>query len=66
MIPVTGEVAMVNPNLVCSLDTNVIPRSKNLSNLDVANNNIILVENAKTNTRESWGWVSSMSHKTEQ
>jgi len=55
MIPVTGEVAMVNPNLVCSLDTNVIPRGKNLSNLDVANNNIILVENAKTNTRESWG-----------
>jgi len=53
MIPVTGEVAMVNPNLVCSLDTNVVPRGKDLGNLDVANDNIILVENTKTNTRES-------------
>ena len=43
---------MVDPNLVCSLNTNVITRSENLGNFDIADDNVVLVENTKTNTRE--------------
>lgn len=46
---------MVDPNLMSGLNTDgVTSRSQDLGNLDVADNDIVDVDDTKTNTVEHW------------
>lgn len=54
MVPVTGEVDVVDPDLVSGLDTKSITNiGKDLGDLDVTDDNVALLENTETNTVES-------------
>jgi hypothetical protein len=54
MVPVTGNVDVVNPNLVSRLDAEgVTDTGEDLGDLDIANDDITLLKNTKSDTIES-------------
>lgn len=65
MVPVAREVKMVKPNLGGGLNTNGIACfSKDLGDLDIPDDNVLLVQDAKSNANQSFERVSARSKHT--